>query len=37
MSIYPTKILLVTGAVLMAILPTIVAHRWFTPPEAEGR
>ena len=37
MSIYPTKILLVTGAVLTAILPTIVAQRCFTPPEAEGR
>jgi hypothetical protein len=23
--------------VLTAILPTIVAQRWFTPPEAEGR
>jgi hypothetical protein len=28
---------LVTVVVLMAILPTIVAQRLFTPPEAEGR
>ena len=28
---------LVTVVVLTAILPTIVAQRWFTPPEAEGR
>jgi hypothetical protein len=37
MSIYPTKILLVTGAVFTAILPIIAAQRWFTPPETEGR
>jgi Kef-type K+ transport system membrane component KefB len=28
---------LVTVVVLTAILPTIVAQRWFTPPETEGR
>ena len=28
---------LVTVVVLTAILPTIVAQRWFTPPEANGR
>jgi hypothetical protein len=28
---------LVTVVVLTAILPTIVAQRWFTPPEANDR
>jgi len=28
---------LVTVVVLTAILPTIVAQRWFTPPEANGQ
>ncbi len=28
---------LVTVVVLTAILPTLVAQRWFTPPEATGR
>jgi hypothetical protein len=28
---------LITVVVLTAILPTIVAQRLFTPPEAEGR
>ena len=37
MSIFPTKNLLVTVVVLTAILPTIVAQRWFTPPEAADR
>ena len=35
MRIFPTKILPVTVVVLTAILPTIVAQRWFTPPEAD--
>ncbi len=35
MSLFLTKILLVTVAVLTAILSTIVAQRWFTPAEAK--
>jgi hypothetical protein len=37
MSIFPTKILLLTVAVLTAVLPTLVAQRWFAAPEAADR